>query len=657
MYVIVRLLKGFPQPLIYKVPASFDAPLTIGQVVEVPLKAYFKPAVVLKVCKNRPNVAYDIKEVHRVHAMPADDHFQAFAQTLARLYFTKPLHFYQRLRAFVSKDHEVVDAAPIVVPENKKAVTLTDEQATVVAAGKKAIAADAFIPMLLHGVTGSGKTEVYKALIADAFTRGKTTLFLCPEVSLARQFTAVLRAQLPEQIPVKGLHSASIKKEREAVWQLALAGQPGVIIGVHLPVLVPLSNLGLIVVDEEHEPGFTEKKHPRVNSKHAALLRARQYGVPVLLGSATPSVATLHTARAQNWQQFALTQRFAGAFPAIEQVSLAGNKKRPHFWISKELLAKLEDTLFRGQQAIIYLNRRGYSFFAQCKECGHIFECGNCAVSLTVHHQARVGGDAQQLKCHYCDYNGSVPSCCPGCKAPTHDVKHKGIGTQQVVSALQKLLPQARIARADTDVSRRKKEWSQMMDDFTAGDLDILVGTQIITKGYHFPKVTLVGVIWADSSVHFPTYDAHEVALQQLIQVAGRAGRVATSSTVVIQSFDDHEIFNFLDETKYLSFCEQELEVREELCYPPFGRMVTLEVSGGDEQRVARDANALAARLRQDAPINVRILGPASPVIAKMQRTHYRHIVCKAKNFAPLYELLEKVLPVDLKSHVNACPT
>ena len=193
-------------------------------------------------------------------------------------------------------------------------------------------------------------------------------------------------------------------------------------------MLLPLANLGLIVVDEEHEPGFTEKKHPKVNSKHAALLRARQYGVPIVLGSATPSVTTLHTAQEQNWQQFSLTKRFSGAFPAIKHVLLSKKQKRPHFWLSAELVAALQDTLFRGQQAIIYLNRRGYSFFAQCNDCGHIFECADCAVSLTVHMIDHVAGQERQLRCHYCDYKGPLPRTCPGCCASTQDIKHKGWG-------------------------------------------------------------------------------------------------------------------------------------------------------------------------------------------------------------------------------------
>lgn len=656
MYVVVRLLKGFPQPLIYKVPAHLNEQVGVGRVVEVPLKQQYKPAVILRVCKTRPDVAYDIRDMHSMHAMPDDSHYQSFLETLAHLHFTKPLHFYQRLRTFLSHEPKEVrqDEAPATgkVPE----VTLTDEQQKVVDALAPCVKNPRYTPALLHGVTGSGKTEVYKALMNEALGNGKTVLFLCPEVSLARQFEQIFRAQLSQETNVGGLHSASTKKQREKVWQWAVSGQAAVIVGVHLPALLPLSNLGLIVVDEEHEPGFSEKKHPKVNSKHAALLRARTYGVPILLGSATPSVATLHHACSQNWQQFSLTKRFSGAFPKIEHVLLSGNKKRPHFWFSPELIAALQDTLFREQQAIIYLNRRGYSFFAQCTHCGYIFECQDCAVSLTVHMVEHVGGPSRELRCHYCDFKGPLPRLCGGCNASTNDIKDKGIGTQQVVCALQKILPNARIARADTDVSRRKKEWATTMEQFSSHELDILVGTQIITKGYHFARVTLVGVIWADSSVHFPVYNAHETALQQLIQVAGRAGRVATSSRVIIQSFDNHEIFNFLDEQRYLEFATQELQAREELMYPPFGRMITVEVAGSDERRVAREAATLGHRLRERAGDEVVVLGPAAPVVAKVQRTHYRQLIVKAETFTPLYALVDPRLWQDLKCSVHAVP-
>lgn len=657
MYVVVRLLKGFPQPLIYKVPTHLVAEIVVGRVVEVPLKQQYKPAVVLSVSKTRPNVKYDIRDMHSVHAMPADEHYQSFLETLARLHFTKPLHFYQRLRSFLSHEPKEARSEPAPVGGDAPEVTLTDEQQKIVDAIMPTVMTPRYAPALLHGVTGSGKTEVYKALMNTALQNNKTVLFICPEVSLARQFEQIFAAQLPAGTRVGGLHSASTKKQRELVWQWAVAGQPAIIVGVHLPSLLPLSNLGLIVVDEEHEPGFAEKKHPKVNSKHAALLRARTYGIPILLGSATPSVATLHHARTQNWQQFSLTKRFSGAFPKIQHVLLSGKQKRPHFWFSPDLITALQDTLFREQQAIIYINRRGYSFFAQCAHCGFIFECEDCAVSLTVHMIEHVGGAERELRCHYCDFKGPLPRTCGGCSASTNDIKDKGIGTQQVVSALQKILPNARIARADTDVSRRKKEWAATMDQFKNHELDILVGTQIITKGYHFPRVTLVGVIWADSSVHFPIYNAHETALQQLIQVAGRAGRVAAHSRVIIQSFDDHEIFNFLDEQRYLEFATKELEAREELMYPPYGRMITVEIAGSDEQRVIREAATLASRLRNRANDDITILGPAAPVVAKVQRTYYRQLILKAESFTPLYALVDPRLWEDLKCSVHAVPS
>jgi len=648
MYIVVRLLKGFPQPLIYRFSqaAKHKNDDLVGRIISVPLKTQEKQAVILKVLKTKPDTSYQIRDAGALQPVPDDAHYHQYVVRLAQIYFTKPLHFYQRLRFFVAdasatkkRKRKEDDAFFDDSLKNENAVvTLTDEQQHVVDSLSPFFSQGGYMPSLLHGVTGSGKTEVYKKLIEQAHAKGKSVMFLCPEVSLARQFTNIFRQQLSD-IKVFGFYSGSTLVERRSLWKSALQKEPVLIVGVHLPVLLPLANLGGIIVDEEHETGFLEKNFPAIDSKRAALLRAKMYDVPILLGSATPSVATFHVAKKQGWKQFALKRRFSGAFPQIVHATLATKSKRRFFWFSSQLVTEIKNTLARGEQVILYINRRGFSFFAQCTKCGHSFQCKNCDVNMTVHVETRGGKEGPVLRCHYCDACHVLAPFCPECKAPEKDLTYKGLGTQQVVAQLKKVIPGARVGRADTDVSRKKKEWKQTIEAFTDGELDILVGTQIITKGYHFPRVTLVGVLWADSSVHFPVYNAHEVALQQLIQVAGRAGRVAHKSTVIIQSFDQHQLFSFIDETKYIEFCKKELEVREMTKYPPMMRLVYIEISHKDERVVDKEARSLLKLLQQYKPDNVVILGPAAPPVSRVQRSHIRKIILKCPEFKPMYQL------------------
>jgi primosomal protein N' (replication factor Y) len=601
--------------------------------------------------------SYAVRTILSVYALPADPSYKSFLERLSSIYFTQSLTLIERLRSFViAADKQLVEGIcdkAITIQNQPK---LTVEQQQVVTDVLSDSHAGVYKPTLLQGVTGSGKTEVYKALIVDLAMRGKSVIFLCPEVGLARQMQQIFQESLRDAILVGGWHSSSTPQERQAVWQAAILGHPVLVVGVHQPILLPLSNLGLIIIDEEHDGGYEEKQHPRINSKHAALLRARQYCIPIVLGSATPSVATLYHAEQNGWRRCFLTQRFSGAFPVVQHVLLSAQKKRPHFWISQELLTALADRIFQGKQAIVYLNRRGYGFFLQCVECGFIFECSRCAVSLSVHHDEHAGGYERMLSCHYCDFRMPVPGRCTSCDAKTDRSKSKGIGTQQLVAILSELLPQARIARADADVSRKKKLWKETISQFERGDIDILVGTQIITKGFHFPRVTLVGIVWADSSVNFPSYDAHEVALQQMIQVAGRAGRATHDGLVIVQSFENHPLFSYIDELKYPQFCTQELAARRDFGYPPFTRLITIEISHAQEDQVIADAEQIKQLVRDSVAPEIVLLGPAKPLVSKIQHVHYRHILCKSERYSEVHAVLMDVLSGAFKSVVAVHP-
>lgn len=635
-YIHVRLLNGFPQLLTYAVPESITDNL-VGTVVKVPLKDRVTSAYVyaqVSELKNKPT--FVIKDIHSIEAFPQDPHYKTFLKQLSAYYQVEPLHFVKRIKHFVNQeaDAQIESTGPIQLGQH---IILTDEQQTVVDSLSPSIGENIYTPALLHGVTGSGKTEIYKQLIQTAFEKGKTTILLLPEVSLALRFEQILKMQLSSNYPIYGFHSGTRPKEKKQLWQSLLEGKPLIIIGVHIPMLLPIANLGLIIVDEEHETGYQEKKHPKVNSKEAALMRASLYKIPIILGSATPSISSLHAAKIKNWKFFSLQHRYAGAFPEMKVVILANKDRRSSFWITKELQSAIANRLAKREQTIIFLNRRGFSFFVQCKACSFVFSCGNCSVSLTLH-------GADQLNCHYCANSQTLPIKCPSCSS--EQLLKKGIGTQQVVTILEQLFPSAKIGRADMDVSSKKKVWKQTMDDFDAGAIDILVGTQTITKGFHFPNVTLVGILWADLNLHFPIYNAAETTLQQLIQVAGRAGRARAGAQVIVQAMMHHPVFNYLNEIDYLKFYENELAARSAIGYPPALRLVEIELKNDDESTLDTESMHITMQLMQiigQQNLEVRVLGPAKPPVSKIKNTHSRKIYLKSSSMAQLIELYKKI--------------
>lgn len=588
---------------------------------------------------------YTIRELIQTESVGS--HYALFMQRVADYYALEPQTLYRRLRSFFQTQ---VTAENANLPEltHAQSVQLTPEQLAISESLKPALGHQAYFPALLHGVTGSGKTEIYKQLMHEALTQKKSCIFLVPEVSLAVQFTHIFKQSFTH---VFGFHSATSASEKKQLWQAVLTQTPIIVVGVHLPILLPIQNLGLIIIDEEHDVGFQEKKHPRINSKEAALIRAQIAQIPIVLGSATPSISSLHAVNTKGWHLYKLEKRFAGAFPTVKVVSLkphAHERRRAHFWISHELLAALKSNLEKKEQSIVFINRRGHSFFMQCTACTNIITCASCSVSLTVHED-------HTLRCHYCNHQEAIPQQCPMCKAPQKSLLSKGIGTQQVVTILQELLSHARIARADLDSTVNKKKWQATLDQFRAGEIDILVGTQTITKGYHFPKVTLVGMLWADINLGLPQYNAREIALQQIIQVAGRAGRQSPESLVIIQTMLEHDIYNYLSEKDYTSFYEHEIAYREELHYPPCYRLAELELRHEDERIVEQDALTIADAVQQAYP-DITVLGPAMPPVHKVNNIFLRKILIKSPSIQKLLQAYRLISKNNYASHLFFTP-
>jgi primosomal protein N' (replication factor Y) (superfamily II helicase) len=663
-FVLVKLIKGWTESLWYEVPESLFATIKTGLVVEVPLRNSFSFAVVTRVSPVLPrSVSFKLRTVSSLAKYPDDDSFNNFIKLLAQFYFVAKEKLHRRMLGFLESSNKTEKSLCLAMADDEKSSSvnfpnLTEEQCSVLDSIEPFIKDNKFKPFLLHGVTGSGKTEIYKRLIISVFNEGKSTLFLFPEVSLCVRFYSILRAGLPKEIKIFRFDSASSVSEKRALWKILLDGSPCLILGVHLPVLLPVKNLGLIIVDEEHESGYEEKKFPRLNSKEVAVLRAQHYKVPIVLGSATPSVSSLNRVETMGWKKLTLSKRFKGVFPEVAIVSLAkkNRKKRKHFWISEELEAAIKERLSRSEQVIIFMNRRGHSFFVQCGGCGYVFECENCSVSRTLHKDSR----SEWLCCHYCDSRKEVPLNCPDCEVKSDKFIKKGIGTQRIVSILEEMFPEARIARADMDTASKKKQWEETAEKFYHGNIDIMVGTKTITKGYHFPRVTLVGVVWGDLDLNFPSYNARESAVQQLIQVAGRAGRSSIKgSQVIVQVLKENPVFEYLSEEKYLDFCKTEFEARKFSAYPPFGRLLRIEIKSKTEALLDEESEKISKVLFESMEkqgLRVSVLGPAKPPVFKLQGVHVRHILIKANSFDAIHKLLNGLNDIPFYSSITFNP-
>ena len=653
MFIQVYTITGYTKELWYSVPTEWEQDtILIGTAVQVPLRSKIVPAIVTQISLQKPlHISFDIKSALALEPFPKDGLYSPFIRSLAEYHQVPYIYFFTRIRKFISQKKRVVEK---IMPEKiKKSATviLTEEQKIVCEFIEACTVTPVYTPIVLHGVTGSGKTECYKYAIEQTVSQNKAVLFLLPEVSLAIAFQQRLKDEIAH-IPLFGFHSGSTSREKKIIWDMICNEKASVLVGVHLPIFLPIANLGLIIIDEEHESGYQEKKHPKVHTRDAAVLRAQQYNIPIILGSATPSVSTLYNVVHRGWKSFALTNRFESVFPTITRVCLLEKKSRPSFWISRQLHQAILQRLEKKEQSIVFINRRGVSFFVQCKHCSFIFSCANCSVSLTLHE-----GDL--LACHYCSVTKKLSPECPECQAGDNSFLKKGIGTQQVVSILKKLFPHARITRADMDTSMQKKEWKNTLEQMQAGCIDILVGTQTISKGLHFPNVTLVGIIWADLNLHLPIYNSAETTIQQLIQVAGRAGRGGKKSEVIVQTIGDYPILAYATEQKYLDFCTKELSIRHKIGYPPFMRLALLEIRHTKEHIVQREAALMYTFLCQligTYELPVMLLGPSKPPVHKVKNVYALCIYAKSESMKHLILLYQAVTQTPYKSTLSFTP-
>jgi primosomal protein N' (replication factor Y) len=538
-------------------------------------------------------------------------------------------------------------------------LTLNPEQAVALTAIEEALAnPTAAKPILLHGVTGSGKTEIYLQAIQAALARGKTAIVLVPEISLTPQTVERFKSRFADaQETVAVLHSHLSEGERHDEWHKIHGGRARIVVGARSAVFAPLENLGLIVVDEEHETSYKQEEAPRYHARDVAVVRAKLDGCAVLLGTATPSLESYHNAVEGKYRLLKLTQRVDDCqMPLMRIVDLRLERRKEKIApiISEKLRAAITSRLEKREQTILFLNRRGFSTSLLCSNCGEARECPNCSVALTFHRHAA------RLSCHLCGHTAAVPKKCPACSQDA--LIYAGFGTEKVEANVAQIFPEAAVRRMDADSMSRKDAYRETLQAFRSGKIDILVGTQMIAKGLHFPNVTLVGIINADLALHLPDFRAGERTFQLLTQVAGRAGRGETAGEVFVQTYTPFSpSIQFARHHDFAGYFEQELEFRERCDFPPFKHVILITVRSAHEARAQFSAETIARRLKEALPAEFILNAPAPAPLEKLQSQFRFHILLRGEAIMRLSRLVRETLdklplPEDVVASVDVDP-
>ncbi|HXV84323.1 MAG TPA: primosomal protein N' [Candidatus Binatia bacterium] len=565
----------------------------------------------------------------------------------------------------------LLESASAQTPETQPRLILNFEQEQAFRKIEDRLKEGGFETFLLHGVTGSGKTEIYLRAMEETRRAGHGSLILIPEISLTPQLIQRLNARFPGRVGI--LHSALSGAERWAQWWRIVRGNVDVVVGARSAVFAPLPNLGLIIVDEEHDPSYKQEEGLRYNGRDVAVVRAKLSACPVILGSATPAIESYQNALDGRYRLLEMAQRVQQRpLPFIETIDLRSKfsespnsngdrapvqadlapapESSSHRLISDRLAMFLRDNYRASRQSLIFLNRRGFSNFLQCAACGYALRCSYCSVTLTLHRKQK------SLCCHHCNFRRSVTALCPECSNPT--LSGVGVGTEHIEEALHRLVPGARIARMDRDTTSKRGSHEQLIRNWEKGQIDILVGTQMITKGHDVTGVTLVGALLADLSLNLPDFRSGERTFQLLSQVAGRSGRGDEPGTVIIQTYaPDHYAIRYLIHHDYKGFFAEEIDFRRALNYPPFSRLVCLKLESPRLDEVQKKAQMVGTTLREQIIKSARlrgaveILGPAPAPIEKLRNRYRWQLLLKGKQSRPLLELAQRAREVLPRSH------
>jgi primosomal protein N' (replication factor Y) len=568
------------------------------------------------------------------------------------------------------EDKNLIEIAPQITERDPYAneqivpttpLKLNPEQAKAV----EKITAESGKVFLLHGVTGSGKTEVYLQAIARALEEGKGAIVLVPEISLTPQTVERFKARFssgPLQTLVAVLHSHLSTGERHDEWHKIRQGRAKIVIGARSAIFAPVEPLGLIIVDEEHEHSYKQEEAPRYHARDVAVVRGQREGATVVLGSATPSLESYHNAKRGKYTLLEMPSRVDDKrMPLVRVLDMRtekskGDKGPPIF--SQRLKDAIHHRLEAGEQTILFLNRRGFATSMQCPDCGLVAECPNCSLSLTYHRRE------QSLRCHICGHRDHAPKRCPNEKCRSPKIRFHGLGTEKVEDVLRKLFPKANVCRMDSDALKRKDDFRRILGDFRRGKIDILVGTQMIAKGLHFPRVTLVGIVYADTSLHLADFRAGERTFQLLTQVAGRAGRGDVEGEVVVQTFSpSHPAIQFARHHDFEGYFETEMEFREQLLYPPFTRAALLTIRGRNEDKVKFSADHIKRELEKIIPKlpDLVIAGPAPAPLLRAENFYRYQIMLRLGQMSALSRHLalldaQLTLPDDVTLTIDIDP-
>ena len=547
-------------------------------------------------------------------------------------------------RAFKQSQNETPLATATALPGLKP----TQEQNNALKVIKSSLDDDKPDKILLYGVTGSGKTEVYMQAIAHVLEQGKSAIVLVPEISLTPQL--IQRFEERFQDLTASLHSHMTIKQRSDEWRRVASGEAKIVLGARSAVFAPVKNLGLIVIDEEYETSYKQEQSPRYHAREVAFQLAKLHNAVVVLGSATPSIETFYHAEKGDYKKLTLSQRIDNRpLPPVEIIDM---RKHKHSLLSEKLREELEQTLSRGEQAILFINRRGFFTFVMCRECGFTIECPHCSIALTYHTSDK------RIRCNRCGYSATPSSSCPRCNSVA--VTYFGIGTQRIEDEIAKSFPKARVLRYDKDSVGKRGSHEKFFTAISQGEADILIGTQMVAKGLDVGNVTLVGIVAADTALHIPEFRSTEHTFQLLTQVAGRTGRHNLPGKVIIQTFSpDHYAIKAAAEHDYKTFYQREIKERQEVGYPPFAQLVSLVISGEEGRKAMKIAEDIGNFLKKRLPNGV--LGPALATIQKLRGQWRFRVLLKGQDLDQLRKAVAEtlsniVVPTDVRVIVDVAP-
>ncbi len=632
MYIEVVFNLPIDKSFYYLLPKELISDAVVGKRILAPFGYSQLKGYIVDIVANKPLGDYEIKSIEKII-----DPYPIFNAEMLALAKWVSEYWMSPLGQVLSNIHPPQmnlssrrrKASPLPVftsfPEEKEVLSfqLTIHQREILESVETYVNEHKFGVFLLHGITGSGKTEVYLRAISNIVGRGESVIVLVPEISLTPQTIERFNARFPQKIAV--LHSKLSATQRRDQWERIQNGTAQVVIGARSAVFAPVPELGMIIVDEEHETSYKQyDTAPRYNARDVAVIRAKLTSAVVILGSATPSLESYYNAQRKKYHYIELPSRIEDRkLPVVKIVDMRKEGFVPNPIFSMMLKQAINHRLMKNEQTILFLNRRGFSTFIQCKGCGNVSRCPNCDISLTYHKAEKIF-----LRCHYCDYQIEAFSHCPECLGT--NIRLAGFGTQQVEHELLRLFPQARILRMDTDTTRKKGKYVEMLNDYKSGEIDILIGTQMIAKGLDFPTVTLVGIISADVSLYLPDFRAAEHTFSLLTQVAGRAGRGTTPGEVILQTYSpEHYSIQTAAKHIYNRFYLKEYAYRQFLNYPPFTHLINIVGMSKNEDILQATMEELALQLNAIKSEGIIVLGPAPCALRRLKKKYRWQILLK----------------------------